>query len=68
MSEADEQRAVVGRCAWRRIPVFRIPGRRQQAPGGGRGAEGAGREGGRAGFVHPRGAGRPDRPECERLV
>ena len=26
MSEADEQRAVVERCAWRRIPVFHIPG------------------------------------------
>ncbi len=25
MSEADEQRAVVEWCAWRRIPVFRIP-------------------------------------------
>ena len=25
MSEADEQRAVVEWCAWRRIPVFHIP-------------------------------------------
>lgn len=25
MSEADEQRAVIEWCAWKRVPVFHIP-------------------------------------------
>ena len=38
MSEADEQRAVVEWCAWRRIPVFHFPNGGSRHP-----AEAAGR-------------------------
>ena len=43
MSEADEQRAVVERCARRRIPVFHIPngGSRHPAEAARMGAQGA---------------------------
>ena len=46
MSEADEQRAVVERCARRRIPAFRIPGGGSRHPAGAAGPRARGAKAG----------------------
>ena len=46
MSEADGRRAAVDRCAWRRIPAFRIPGGGSRHPAGAAGPRARGAKAG----------------------
>ena len=62
MSEADEQRAVVEWCAWRRIPVFHIPGGGSRHPAEAARLKAQGVKAGVPDLCIPVARGAPDRP------
>ena len=59
MGEADEQRAVVERCARRRIPVFHIPGGGSRRPAGAAGPRARGAKAGVPDLCIPAARGAP---------